>query len=96
MKVVNENKRGANMLPSIFTTLIGLAVLGGIVGTCYLTEATRGDSFLVGGCILATLARITQAHHQHLEVMDKLDSPLTLYHGTYPIQHFHEKQTLLQ
>ena len=46
MKVVTENKSGANMRPNIFTTLIGLALLGGIVGSCYLTELTLGSALL--------------------------------------------------
>ena len=66
MKIVSENKSEANMRLSIFTILIGLALLGGIVGGCYLDQLTLGVGLIGGACLLAILARIAQAHSQHL------------------------------
>ena len=74
MKVLNENKREAALRPWIFTTLISLALLGGIVGGLYLSQLTLGVGLIGSACLLAILGRITQAHNQHSELMDKLDS----------------------
>lgn len=54
--------------------LIVLALLVGIAGGCYLNQATLGVGLIGGACFLAILARIAQAHNQHLELMDEIGS----------------------
>ena len=51
-----------------------IALLVGVVGGCYLNQATLGAGLIAGACFLAILARIAQAHNQHLELMDEIGS----------------------
>ena len=46
-------------------SLVCLAVLAGLVGLAFSSEATFGVSVVACGCLLAILARISQAAHQH-------------------------------
>ena len=51
--------------------LIVFALLAGVAGGCYLNQATLGVGLIGGGCLLAILARIAQAHNQHLARYEK-------------------------
>ena len=46
-----------------------LAWIIGLIGSFYLTEATKGIGFIAMGCLLVLIARIAQAKQQHEAVM---------------------------
>jgi hypothetical protein len=45
--------------------LLVLAVLGGIVGFMFLSQATTGVGIIALACLIAIVARIAQAAEQH-------------------------------
>jgi len=49
--------------------LIIVALLAGLIGFFYLTQATIGVGIICGACLLAIIARIVQASDQHAEMI---------------------------
>lgn len=45
------------------------AVGAGLAGLLTMSEATTGDVLMAGACLLAILARIVQASHQHKDLL---------------------------
>lgn len=54
--------------------LVVVAVLFGIAGLFFLSEATTGVGLLAFGCLLAIMARIAQAGAQHQEATAAVES----------------------
>lgn len=54
--------------------LVLLSMLAGGGGLLLLSQATLGVGIICGGCLLAILARMAQAAHQHRELIRKLES----------------------
>jgi hypothetical protein len=50
--------------------LVVFAVLFGLGGLVFASQATAGVAAIAVGCLLAILARIVQAGRQHEEVME--------------------------
>lgn len=55
--------------------LVVLALLGGIMGFMFLSQATTGVGIIAFACLIAILARVAQAAEQHKELLAKLDPP---------------------
>jgi hypothetical protein len=53
--------------------LLVIALLGGIVGFMFLSQATTGVGIIAFSCLIAILARVAQAADQHKEMLTKLD-----------------------
>jgi hypothetical protein len=54
--------------------LLVLALLGGIAGFMFLSEATTGVGIIAFACLIGILARVAQAAEQHKELLAKLDN----------------------
>jgi hypothetical protein len=48
--------------------LLVFALLGGIVGFMFLSNATTGVGIIAFSCLIAILARVAQAAEQHREI----------------------------
>ena len=49
--------------------LVVLALLAGIVGFMFLSQATTGVGIIALACLVAILARVVQAAEQHKELL---------------------------
>ena len=51
--------------------LVILALISGVIGFFSISQATTGVGFLAAACLLAILARISQADKHHKEVIEQ-------------------------
>lgn len=56
--------------------LLALACLLGFVSILYVNQATLGVGLLAGACLLAILARVTQAEQDHAQLIRELRDAL--------------------
>jgi hypothetical protein len=53
--------------------LVGLALVAGVAGLLFASQATSGAALVALGCLFGVLARVTQADKHHAALTERLD-----------------------